>query len=56
MIVNALDKAGGESYLYQQAIENPVAFMTLIGKVIPKDVSVTGSLIISHEDALKELK
>lgn len=35
MILNALDKAGGENYLAEQARENPGAFMTLIGKVLP---------------------
>jgi hypothetical protein len=45
MIRDALDQAGGTSYLLSQAVENPVAFMTLIGKVIPKDVNntVTGA-------------
>lgn len=42
MILNALDKAGGEEYLYNQAIENPGPFLTLIGKVLPKDVVVSG--------------
>jgi len=42
MIVNALDKAGGEDYLLQQARANPVAFMSLIGRVLPKDVNVGG--------------
>ena len=38
MILGALDKAGGETYLYNQALENPAAFMTLIGRVLPKDI------------------
>lgn len=42
MIVNALDKAGGEDYLTQQARDNPVAFMSLIGRVLPKEVNVGG--------------
>lgn len=42
LILNALDKAGGEEYLYQQAIQNPSQFLTLIGKVLPKDVNVGG--------------
>lgn len=41
MIRQALDGVGGVSYLQQQAIENPVAFMTLIGKVIPTDVKIS---------------
>src|SRR5262252_4400810 len=35
MILGALDKAGGEEYLMRQANENPSAFMTLLGKVLP---------------------
>lgn len=35
MILGALDGAGGEAYLQQQATENPTAFLTLIGKVLP---------------------
>ena len=39
MILGALDKAGGEAYLQRQADENPASFMTLIGKVLPTQVS-----------------
>jgi hypothetical protein len=42
MILSALDKSGGEKYLVKQAEENPVAFMTLLGKVLPKDITVAG--------------
>lgn len=42
MILGALDDAGGQKYLAQQAIENPAAFMTLIGKVLPKDLNIGG--------------
>ena len=35
MILGALDDAGGQAYLAVQARENPSAFMTLIGKVLP---------------------
>ncbi|MGZ8272164.1 MAG: hypothetical protein ACXWT5_13365 [Methylophilus sp.] len=45
LILGALDDCGGQAYLKQQAIENPSAFMSLIGKVLPKDVnaSITGA-------------
>jgi len=33
MILAALDKAGGEQYFVEQANRNPVAFLTLLGKV-----------------------
>lgn len=42
MILTALDKAGGESYLLQQAQTNPNAFMTLIGKVLPMQITGEG--------------
>jgi hypothetical protein len=42
MVLSALDKAGGEEYLLQQAKTNPNAFMTLIGKVLPMQVSGPG--------------
>lgn len=41
MILGALDDAGGQEYLVRQATENPVAFMTLVGKVLPLDVNAT---------------
>lgn len=44
MILKALDKAGGVDYLYEQAGENPVAFMTLVGKVLPLQVGQASEL------------
>lgn len=35
MILGALERAGGEDYLLEQAQTNPSAFMTLVGKVLP---------------------
>ncbi len=40
-ILGALDRAGGEAYLARQADANPAAFLTLLGKVLP--TQVTGS-------------
>ena len=42
MIHVALDKAGGADYLLEQAKKNPNAFLTLVGKTLPKDVVVSG--------------
>jgi hypothetical protein len=39
MILGALDKAGGIDYLHRQAGENPSAFLTLVGKVLPLQVA-----------------
>jgi hypothetical protein len=41
-ILAALDKAGGVDYLYRQAGENPTAFLTLVGKVLPTQVNHSG--------------
>ena len=35
MLLNALEKAGGEDYLARLAIENSSAFSSLIGKIMP---------------------
>src|SRR5262245_57876755 len=35
MILAALEDVGGAQYLAAQAIENPAAFMTLLGKILP---------------------
>lgn len=42
MIDQALREAGGVEYLKRQAIENPAAFMGLLGKILPKDINVGG--------------
>lgn len=39
MVLNALHKAGGEAYLTEQAQKNPSAFLTLVGKVLPHQIS-----------------
>jgi hypothetical protein len=39
MILAALEGVGGQAYLEKQAEENPIAFMTLIGKVLPLQVA-----------------
>lgn len=49
MILGALDKAGGEQYLVEQASRNPAAFMTLLGKVLPMQVSGEDSGPITFE-------
>lgn len=39
MIIQALDNKGGVEYLEKQADANPVAFLGLVGKVLPLQVS-----------------
>lgn len=38
MIMAALDDAGGQQYLADQARENPGIFVSLVGKCLPKEV------------------
>lgn len=55
MILTALSDVGGAAYLARQAEENPVAFMGLIGKVLPLqikgDASAPFTIYIQHNDA-----
>lgn len=46
MILESLSMAGGVEYLYRQSQEQPVAYLGLIAKVIPKEVEAT----IKEED------
>lgn len=58
MILGALDDAGGQQYLATQAVDNPGPFMTLLGKVLPLQVTGKngGPLEVSHlsDEALSE--
>jgi hypothetical protein len=42
MILGALNAAGGQKYLVAQAAKNPVAFLTLVGKILPLQVTGKG--------------
>ncbi len=35
MILGALNEAGGQNWLARQALENPVAFIALLAKLLP---------------------
>ena len=45
MLLASLDAVGGQSYFMRQAKENPNAYMSLIGKIIPAEVKnqITGA-------------
>lgn len=45
MLMAALDELNGQEYFLEQARENPAAFMSLVGKLIPTEVKnqLTGS-------------
>jgi hypothetical protein len=49
MVLRALASVGGEKYLAQQARENPTAFLTLVGKVLPLQVNANHSGSVSQE-------
>jgi hypothetical protein len=38
MVRKALEGVGGVAYLKAQALENPSAFLTLVGKLIPHEI------------------
>jgi hypothetical protein len=42
MVAGALEQAGGQDYLARQAEENPSAFLALVGKIIPLQVTGEG--------------
>ncbi len=47
MVLEALAVAGGADFLAEQALKNPNAFLTLVGKVLPLQVraEVDGELV-----------
>lgn len=53
MILEALEQKGGVRYLAEQADENPTAFLTLVGKVLPMtiggDQGTSGKLVVRWE-------
>jgi hypothetical protein len=55
MILDALAAAGGVKYLTKQATANPKAFLTLVGKVLPLQVTGEGGgpiqIVMSNTDA-----
>lgn len=50
MILGALQDGGGQDWLRQQMTENPVAFMTLVGKIVPTEMHVRTSVLDSLSD------
>ena len=57
MIMAALDTAGGSNWLAEQARLNPVAFMSLLGKLVPHaftadaEAATPFTIVISETDA-----
>jgi hypothetical protein len=46
MILQALSNKGGTAYLEEQADKNPTAFLSLVGKVLPLDVTASGNITV----------
>lgn len=44
MIEGALSDLGGQKWLVGAAKENPAAFMALVGRLIPRDLNVSGEV------------
>lgn len=56
MVLGALDKAGGEKYLLRQALDNPNAFLSLVGKCFPKEVKAELSGKVTLEELISATK
>lgn len=49
MILGALSDAGGQQYLAEQAQKNPGVFLSLVGKVLPYQVTGEGGGAVKVE-------
>ena len=57
MVLGALSDVGGQSYLANQARENPKAFLALVGKVFPStiiDNSTNNTLQVNMSEVVKK--
>jgi len=56
MVTESLEKVGGVAYLVKQAEENPTAFLSLIGKLIPRPIDTESVSMVDPATMLAELK
>lgn len=58
MILEALEKKGGAEYLAEQADKTPAAFMSLLGKVLPTQITGDegGPVEVSFDEWIRSLK
>jgi hypothetical protein len=49
MILGALADVGGQKYLAARALDQPAAFMTLVGRVLPHTITGDGQQAITVE-------
>jgi hypothetical protein len=54
MIAAALNNKGGVKYLEQQADENPTAFLTLVGKIVPMQLTAAHSVTMTDPVKARE--
>lgn len=55
MVLGALEDAGGRKYLAKQAEENPNAFLALLGRCLPKDITNSdGSFSAAFREVILE--
>lgn len=47
MILEALERKGGVDYLARQATENPKAFLSLLGRVLPQQLTGEGGGVVN---------
>lgn len=58
MVAEALQRAGGVEYLVEQANENPKAFLSLVGRIVPLHVNAdhSGRIVIDRAAAQAEVE
>src|SRR3954451_17850989 len=56
MVLAALDSAGGEGYLVEQAHDNPTACLSLLGRIIPTQVTGADGKALIPEPAAIEVR
>jgi hypothetical protein len=44
MVLGALSEVGGQDYFVKQANDNPIAFMSLLAKILPSQLSVQAEI------------
>ena len=56
MILRSLDQVGGTKYLVRMAEEQPASYLALLGKVIPKQQQVSGTVNIEQSVLINDSK
>ena len=56
MILRSLDQVGGTKYLVRMAEEKPASYLALLGKVIPKQQQVSGTVNIEQSVLINDSK